>query len=909
MTGVVMEAVAELRAAERAYQEHGDEHALERARALVEGELGGEPYAAEFRRWLLLLRYDRHGDDRDLDEVVRAGAGRLGVAAALRRTARDGDVTHLDRAIATEPPEVSGQGFLWQTGEWQALDLGRAHLERYRLTGSEGDLSDAGRIARTASGTAGDPFVRAACLALLAACEQEIYLLGGGRPMLDRAIRGYEDALGLLAPGALPRPMILTELGTALQDRFTEDEDPADIERAVALADEAARTVPHGPDAACHLVNLGTALQGRYEHDGDPRDLDRALRCWRDALDALPAGSPYRPAFLDRLALGHLTRAESGDRAEDDLDIAIELGRAAVREGAGANDAAVYANHLSDALEERWEVHRDPADLHEAVRVLGEVVDERGARAPALIANLAQVLLSRFQVLGDPADIDRAIEWLGRLARRTLPPGHRTGIEASLARALSMRYQMLGRPADLAAAIAAARRGLAGVHPRSMPWSSRVTRLAQLLHMRYRRDGRRRDLDRAIGLMREVVEVAAGQDQEIASDQLTHLAVFLMERYEHDGDPAAHEEAVALAGRAVDLDHRDHAPHLMSNAAAAIHDRFVLDGSFDDLDAAIERHREAANAELPTVLGYPKLLSNLGLALQDRYLYRDDHAALDEAVDVHERAVAASPEQAPDRPGLMSTLAAALLLRYERDTRPADLDRVIDLYERGLAMLGPSAPERTSLLGSLAAALRLRARAGGDRAEFGRSVELLRSALRRTRPAQPIRPGLLLDYAEALAERHDRFPGGDRAAVLRALRNAVEASEGAAVLRLEAARALGTWALEHRLWQPAADAFRLADRARRALFVAQRAHDHGDAWLKQGEDLNAAEAYARVRLGALRDAVAALDGGRALRLSATLDGRMLADRLRAGGHHDLADRYERAADRMRRENALARPAG
>ena len=43
----------------------------------------------------------------------------------------------------------------------------------------------------------------------------------------------------MLPPRSVLRPMLLTELGTALQDRFAEDQDPDDIDAAVSYAEQA----------------------------------------------------------------------------------------------------------------------------------------------------------------------------------------------------------------------------------------------------------------------------------------------------------------------------------------------------------------------------------------------------------------------------------------------------------------------------------------------------------------------------------------------------------------------------------------------------------------------------------------------------------------------------------------------
>ena len=69
-----MAALEELRAAELAFLNTGDEHHLDRAEALVGGELRDAPFAPATRLWLSLQRYDRGEDDRRLDAAVAACA-------------------------------------------------------------------------------------------------------------------------------------------------------------------------------------------------------------------------------------------------------------------------------------------------------------------------------------------------------------------------------------------------------------------------------------------------------------------------------------------------------------------------------------------------------------------------------------------------------------------------------------------------------------------------------------------------------------------------------------------------------------------------------------------------------------------------------------------------------------------
>lgn len=901
-------AVDDLRSAERAFLATGDERHLDQAEALLGGELGRASFAPATRLWLTLLRYDRAGDDRHLDAAVDAcrvgdpALAEVTVAVLLRRWARDGEPADLDEAIgmaraagAGEPVRGNGRGLpLWLTPAWRAIDLGYACLERSRRDGTDDDLLTAYGILRGAVGAAREPLIRALGLRHVAACEQELYLRHGTRRLLDRAIRRYERALTMTAEHSMVRPMLATELGTALQDRFAEDEDPGDIDRAVALAQEAAAeavaTGASRPDLACHLVNLGTALNTRYERTGEDRDLDEAVRRWTEALAALPPASTYRPVFLDRLALGLIMRWQHGDGGEEDLDAAIGHGRAAVREGAADPDVAVYASHLADALEDRWELHRDPADLHEAVRVCAGTIGSHpadGARAADLICNFAHTLLARYQAMGGQDDLDAAVAALGRIRAGGLGRSQRATVAAVAARVLSMRYEATGNPDDLAAAVAAGRRGRADAGEMSTPRNSRTARLAHLLYLRYARHGRRRDLDEAIALLHEV----ADGHREPSPDQLSQLSGYLAERYDRDGSPADREEAIRLSRQAREFDRRDEEPGVDSALAGVLHDRFAAEGSLEDLDEAVARYRAALARQIPGAPTYPTILSNLAIVLQDCYVYRDDGALLDEAIELHERAVAACPPGSPDRPGYLGTLAAAVQLRFERDRRMADLDRVTGLGEQALAGLAPGAPERVTLLASLAAARHLRARQTGNPADFDRAISTYRTALRRIRGGSPARPVVLAGYAQALG---DHATGRRPAQVLRVFREALAASERAPLVRLDVASSFGGWALSNRLWPQAADAYHVAAEARRTLFSAQLDRAHRDTWLARGEDITAAEASAWVRSGQPGRAVAALDAGRALALSEALDARTVAGRLRARSHDGLAARYEQA---------------
>jgi tetratricopeptide (TPR) repeat protein len=898
--------LAAFRQIETAFWSTGDTGHLDRMDALLSGALADATFAPASRAWVLLLRHDRFGDAATLQaagDVLEAlpqdQRCMLGVPVLLRRWWRDGDLAHLDRAIrlGDRPPGHTGarRGPLWQLPAWRARDQATALLERYRFTGDDADLRAAADLVDTVRLPGAVPLLRILVLHARALIDHETYLRDDHRRRLERAIRRYRRALELAPPSAVFRPTLLTELGTALQDRFAEDDDPADLTEATALTAEAVRTERGRAERASHLVNLGTAHSLCFEETADPDELASALCAWQKALEELPARSPYRAAFLDRLAIGHLTRWESVTGTQEDLQTAIAFGRGAVAHE-GSPDLAVYQNHLAFALEYRWQTHRDPQDLHEAVRVMArasEVGTGLGARAPDLLANLAHLLLTRYEAFGRLDDLDAALATLARLSGTHLGRKERATVAASQARALRLRYQATGDDADLEAALRAARTSLRGVDPSSEAHSSRVSRVAVLLSLRYLRHGRGRDLDEAIRILRGACRHAP------SAHLFGTLSSCLLQRYLRTGQTPDRDEAIQLSHDAVAA--QDPPAYLLAAAADARHERFITEGSLAELEDAVQRQRDALADLEPGSPLMPVVLHNLGVMLQDRFDYHGDEAALDEAVDLHERAVAVCQPSSPDLPGLLDSLVAALRLRFDHHQDPADLDRAAELGRRALRVLGPKMPDRPNALANLASVLLTRVRSHSDPAALDDAIGFFREALRGYPAHRPDRSIVLSGYAQALAERHT-MSGGRRgqAMVLRAFRNAVDASANAPVQRIDIAGVLGRWAADQGLWPVAGDAYRSATQARRTLAAGQIGFEQRSDWLAYGEDLAVCETLAHLQGGRLHDAVVALEAGRALTLAESLDTRTASARLRALHENDLADRYQEIAARFSR---------
>ncbi|MFF1608806.1 hypothetical protein ACFVYA_13595 [Amycolatopsis sp. NPDC058278] len=904
-----------LRQAELDYLHSGRPAALVEADALLNGYSGAVADAT--RWWLTLVRsdgLDGQGDGAATDRCIadvgpladRHTAYRQVLAAALvRRCARDGDLGDLDRAIdlwLTMNADGDGSSPLpvWLGPGWRAIELGTALLERFRLRATVADLEAAAELLGRASKRSVPPVVRALRMARLAACDHEEYGQTRRRQALRRAERRYRRAVKELGAGAPALPLLLTELGTVLQDRFEDEELPADLQEAIYLAESAVKLEPGtGSALACHLANLGTAWEMLHAEDIENHHaLLKAVDCWRRALQHLPAGSPYRPAFLDRLAHGLIGCVNRGLADSEELEEALMAAREAAEKGACSPHGAAYAGNLADKLNTRWKFHRDISDLHEAVAVLHAAITPSSllsAAGPYLVMNLVQVRITRYAELGDPADLERAIAELDQLAEVPTSRGQRDWWHGARAHLELMRYAREGRSAQLAAAISHARRSLAGTPPGSEEYLARSGYLASGLHWRYLVTGRKRDLDAAVAALR-----GRRDDQATNPDR---LAAFLQERHERYGDPADGRAALHWAEVAAgngELTLPSSAP--LHGLALVLHGRFEIAGRLADLDEAVQRYRDALAELHPNAPVRPVVLSNLGITLQQRYIYGGDDEDLVDAILNHEEALAAAPARAPDRAGLLHSLAAAVQVRAEQNGSAADAERTVQLDEQALAALPADSPERAEFLTNLAASRSLRARRTCRRDHADQAVAAFRAALARLPAGRPLRSHVLHGYARALAARYDQFGlPGDRQRAAITHRRAVTAASANPVLLIDAASDWAEWSSSQRRWSDAADGWLAAGAARWQLFGVQADPARGASWLNRAEEAASAGSLALVRCDRLREAVVMLDSGRALRLNQAIDHRLTIERLRQSGHPELGARLEQALSRVTAE--------
>ena len=122
----------------------------------------------------------------------------------------------------------------------------------------------------------------------------------------------------------------------------------------------------------------------------------------------------------------------------------------------------------------------------------------------------------------------------------------------------------------------------------------------------------------------------------VCTSWANNLAFSLLDRFMHQGSPDDINESIALLRKADSLSAPPHADRAgsLNNLASALRVRFSRNGCLDDLEECITLHRESLLHLPPTHVNHSQALASLGLALQFRSYYRDSVEDLEEAVEI-----------------------------------------------------------------------------------------------------------------------------------------------------------------------------------------------------------------------------------------------------------------------------------
>jgi tetratricopeptide (TPR) repeat protein len=482
----------------------------------------------------------------------------------------------------------------------------------------------------------------------------------GGPPTdLDVAAGLWRRAVTVegLEPG--DRGPIVNNLGVALRELWARDRDPAILDEAIAVGEEAVdASAPFSAKAVGVRVQLARSLRERFALARHRRDIDAAV----EGLSEAPRG--VDDLTEDGLASWHEELGNALDDRywllADPADLAAgeaHLRAAAERDGGDATDVRRRQTNLATVLLVRFELSGARTAVDEATELLESAFASAGGLSGAsgeLLAGLGNAWRLRSVRDGSVSEADRAIELL-ESARGDERPGLRPEVLLNyLAAAYLQRYDVTGRLADLDSAINLLEESVAVTVAGDAHLGVRLSNLGGALRARQlRRRGGRRDLDRAVAVFEQALE-ASGESAPESVAVHANLGNALKQRYDLAGDVGDLDRAVCeielALGRTAEPS-PDRARCLNSLAAAVSARASRPAGALADLTCAVALSGEAVrlSEDLPSQQsGY---LVNHANALSERFTRLHDPSDLAAARAAHRSAI---------RVGLVTRAADAL---------------------------------------------------------------------------------------------------------------------------------------------------------------------------------------------------------------------------------------------------------
>ncbi|GII60832.1 CHAT domain-containing protein [Sphaerisporangium krabiense] len=671
---------------------------------------------------MLRIRSERTGDGAGLQEALALGRQVLaegdlsgqdgqGRPAALMELAQSlqawsrhtGDPAHLEEAIAV----------LRAAGEPARVALGQALTDRYRHGGPARDLDEAVTVLGAAAPDhttvldAGEgreagavPSPEDLAGVLLRRFERD-----GDPADLERAVALLQDALREARPGSPGHLVVLVNLSAALHARAELAGTPEGFTAVVDLLSQArADHLAGGPHLADLHGNLGNALHARHDLTGDPADLDAAVAAHTAAVEAMDPADPARASRLSNLGLIVQSRFE---RAQDDADLEASLvlhAEAVAAVPPGDRDRPRYLSNQGLALRTRYERFGDPRDLDAAIAVLREAAssEQAGRESWRWPANLGNALRLRYHLQGASADIDEAIVMLRRAVEAMPADRAGEGAQVSLGEALAVRYGVGGAPGDIAEALPLL--GAAAQVP-GPGQAARLNAHGMALVHRYEHGRDEGDLAAAFEVLTRAVAATPEGDPRLAV-HLSNLAVAARMRAaagapEQDPDAAVARLRAALAS--VPAGHGLRAAFLL-NLASVTEARYRDHGDERDYQDALAAAREAALAEagtmahrLPAARLWADLAADHGDHAEALRAYR---LAIDLVPTVAWHGLSWSDQEIQTRRSLTGLGVDACACAIEA----GEVETAVELVERGRAVMWSSLLHRRGDLDALAEA-------------------------------------------------------------------------------------------------------------------------------------------------------------------------------------------------------------
>ncbi len=578
--------------------------------------------------------------------------------------------------------------------------------------------------------------------------------------------RLWQRIIAAVPAGYPVRATYLRSLSVTLFQRFSRTRDPADLDAAVTIGQQALEAADdNDEDLPNILMHLADSLIGRFVLSGAATDLHTAIGSLQRVLRVLAGDSPDRAWCLSSLGNALSLRFEwSGDGT--DLDAAVTISQQAL-EAAGEDDEELPGMLLraGNILLMRFWYADCPADLDAAIAAYQQALNAFPAGDPSLavgLSGLGNALHARYGRARGRADLDEAIT-LHRQAVATAADSdpNRAIYLSNLGAALLARTGHRGDQADAEEAAASLRQAVAESPAGYRGLGMCMSNLSSALRITFQLTGTIADLDEAVTLIRGAIQATTDRDPRMPT-YLQNLVAALGERHARNGDIADLDEAIAAGGRMMDLvtDQHPNLAALLSSFGGALLAKCGATHQPEGLDLAIAVNRRAVAA---VTGGHPDeagIRTNLGLALEERFSQSSSHAALDEAIGVYRRAAETSGNGTTDGGKSLLGLGRALLARIGQvgAADGGELDHAVTALRQALAALPPGHVDQPMYQSEIGKALRLRFEAAGDPTDLDQAVALSQAAVEATPVGHPNLGSYRFNLAEALVagDRHGR---------------------------------------------------------------------------------------------------------------------------------------------------------
>jgi hypothetical protein len=303
----------------------------------------------------------------------------------------------------------------------------------------------------------------------------------------------------------------------------------------------------------------------------------------------------------------------------------------------------------------------------------------------------------------------------------------------------------------------------------------------------------------------------------------------------------------------------------LATLGAAVHEMYEHTGDLALLDEAIALQEALADTAPPD----PRRLLNLGISLLGRFRRRRLSADLERAADLFERA---ADGRGIDGASALNSLANALSLRFDVSEDPGDLDLCIARREQAVAAVPAGSLDRAVFLGNLGVDLLKRHRLTRDRGDLERAVTEQHAAVAALPESATAQPRLLAALGDSLARRAVLTGAtADVDDTRTAYRAAVEAGRSSLPEQaLGAALRWADWEATRGCWTQAGDACAVALDALSEVVARQRARADKESWLGDAQTLPARAGLTLARSRRTRAAVVAVERSRAVLLAEAL---------------------------------------